>query len=106
MSVLKIKDNKGNFIPIHAIKGERGPSGVYIGSGEMPEDCNVKIDPDGIVQLYNPDIKTENMTIPVGVDENGKLWANKAIEPSIEYVDKSYVDDLFNSIVNGNEVAY
>ena len=30
-----------------AKKGERGPSGVYIGSGEMPEDCNVQIDPNG-----------------------------------------------------------
>lgn len=28
-------------------KGETGSSGVYVGSGEMPEDCNVQIDPDG-----------------------------------------------------------
>ncbi len=28
-------------------RGERGYSGVYIGSGEMPEDCNVQIDPTG-----------------------------------------------------------
>ena len=28
-------------------KGGRGNSGVYIGSGEMPEDCNVQIDPNG-----------------------------------------------------------
>jgi hypothetical protein len=25
----------------------RGASGVYVGSGEMPEDCNVQIDPEG-----------------------------------------------------------
>lgn len=28
-------------------QGPRGPSGVYVGSGDMPEDCNVQIDPDG-----------------------------------------------------------
>lgn len=28
-------------------RGERGPSGVYVGSGPMPEDCNVQIDPSG-----------------------------------------------------------
>lgn len=27
--------------------GEKGDSGVYVGSGDMPEDCNVQIDPDG-----------------------------------------------------------
>lgn len=27
--------------------GERGASGVYVGSGEMPADCNVQIDPSG-----------------------------------------------------------
>ncbi len=28
-------------------QGERGESGVYLGSGEMPADCNVQIDPNG-----------------------------------------------------------
>jgi hypothetical protein len=28
-------------------KGDRGPSGVYVGSGNMPDDCNVQIDPTG-----------------------------------------------------------
>jgi hypothetical protein len=28
-------------------KGERGNPGVYIGSGDMPKDCNVQIDPNG-----------------------------------------------------------
>ena len=27
--------------------GEPGQSGVYIGSGEMPDGCNVQIDPNG-----------------------------------------------------------
>ena len=28
-------------------KGDMGNSGVYIGSGDMPDDCNVQIDPNG-----------------------------------------------------------
>ena len=28
-------------------KGETGNSGVYVGSGDMPADCNVQIDPSG-----------------------------------------------------------
>ena len=35
-------------------KGEKGVSGVYLGSGEMPEDYNVQIDPDGEpIEVYN-----------------------------------------------------
>lgn len=30
-------------------KGETGNSGVYVGSGNMPDDCNVQIDPTGEV---------------------------------------------------------
>ena len=30
-------------------KGDRGESGVYLGSGNMPADCNVQIDPNGEV---------------------------------------------------------
>ena len=32
---------------LESLKGERGESGVYLGSGDMPEDCNVQIDPNG-----------------------------------------------------------
>lgn len=40
-----------DFTPeqLAALKGEKGATGnpgVYIGSGDMPEDCNVQIDPD------------------------------------------------------------
>lgn len=30
-------------------KGDTGNSGVYLGSGNMPSDCNVQIDPNGSV---------------------------------------------------------
>ncbi len=32
-------------------KGDRGNPGVYLGSGDMPADCNVQIDPNGEVLL-------------------------------------------------------
>jgi hypothetical protein len=36
------------------VKGDRGISGVYVGSGDMPEDCNVQIDPDGeVFEVYS-----------------------------------------------------
>lgn len=38
-----IKGDKGE----KGDKGDTGNSGVYLGSGEMPEDCNVQIDPTG-----------------------------------------------------------
>lgn len=34
-------------------KGDRGNSGVYLGSGDMPDDCNVQIDPNGQPFLHN-----------------------------------------------------
>lgn len=33
-------------------RGERGLSGVYVGSGNMPEDCNIQIDPSGTTDDY------------------------------------------------------
>ncbi len=48
----KLKGDKGS-------KGDRGFSGVYVGSGEMPTDCNVQIDPNGEAT----DISPENIAI-------------------------------------------
>lgn len=61
--------------PVEAvnIKGPQGNSGVYVGSGEMPEGYNIQIDVEG---------------------------------DNVEVATKEYVDNLFNSIVDGNEVAY
>ena len=44
----KLKGEKGS-------KGDRGPSGVYVGSGEMPEDCNIQIDPTGDATEISPE---------------------------------------------------
>lgn len=49
MPVLRLKDENGNVFDVPALigpQGERGDSGVYIGSGAMPDDCNLQIDPD------------------------------------------------------------
>lgn len=39
-------------------KGEAGNSGVYVGSGDMPDDCNVQIDPTGDVISYEGILET------------------------------------------------
>jgi len=55
-TILRVRDEQGNIKEITAIigkkgdkgdKGDKGASGVYVGSGDMPEDCNVQIDPSG-----------------------------------------------------------
>ena len=44
-------------------KGDTGNSGVYLGSGEMPDDCNVQIDPEGDVVINDFVLTTEqNLT--------------------------------------------
>lgn len=47
-------------------KGDTGSSGVYLGSGNMPEDCNVQIDPDG-----------DEITIETIADEVGEIVSSK-----------------------------
>lgn len=50
MAILKIRNKDGVMVPVPAIVGPQGPSGnsgVYVGSGDMPEGYNVQIDPDG-----------------------------------------------------------
>ena len=41
--------NLGSLKGTKGDKGETGNSGVYVGSGDMPVDCNVQIDPTGEV---------------------------------------------------------
>lgn len=40
-----------DFTPeqLESLKGDNGNPGVYLGSGDMPSDCNVQIDPEGEV---------------------------------------------------------
>lgn len=65
MSILRIRDDNGNIVEIPALRGPQGPqgiqgeqgpqgiqgeqgrSGIYIGAGDMPDDYDVQIDPNG-----------------------------------------------------------
>jgi hypothetical protein len=52
-----VKGDKGDT----GAKGDTGNSGVYLGSGEMPADCNVQIDPNGdafTLEYYLGDVNT------------------------------------------------
>ncbi|MBQ3543567.1 MAG: tyrosine-protein phosphatase [Lachnospiraceae bacterium] len=61
-TVLRIRDKDGNMVDVPAIRGrdgKNGKSGVYVGSGDMPDDCNVQIDISGEILT-----KEELMGIP------------------------------------------
>lgn len=68
----------GTKIELGSVKGDPGPrgeSGVYVGTGEMPEDCNVQIDPSGEAFEFIQPPKTANVgqaLLVKSVDENGK----------------------------------
>ena len=70
--VLSVRDRNGNEISIPAIKGDKGDSGIYIGSDDMPAGYNVQIDPNGSAfelpetdQIYNPESKNAQSGIAV-----------------------------------------
>ena len=46
------KDGKDGEPGADGKDGAPGKSGVYVGSGEMPEDCNIQIDPSGETAEY------------------------------------------------------
>ena len=43
---IETKLANGEFKGEKGDKGDRGEPGVFVGSGDMPEDCNVQVDPD------------------------------------------------------------
>lgn len=47
---------------------------IYVGDGEPPENIVFQIDPEGDVVVFEPVEATDEMTQPVGLDVNGKLW--------------------------------
>lgn len=68
----------GTKLELGSVKGDQGPrgeSGVYVGTGEMPEDCNVQIDPSGEAFEFIQPPKTASIgqaLLVKSVDENGK----------------------------------
>ena len=63
-TIIRVRNEDGSIIEVPAfvgpqgpegkqgLQGERGPSGVYVGSGDIPEDCNVQIDPNSTGETY------------------------------------------------------
>jgi hypothetical protein len=69
-------------VKAEGVDGTSGTSGIYVGSGEMPEDCNVQIDPDG----ETLDLSTLS-------------------KPTIEYIDESDITiDFFECL--DREISY
>lgn len=68
----------GTKIELGSVKGDQGPrgeSGVYVGTGEMPEDCNVQIDPSGEAFEFIQPPKTASIgqaLLVKSIDETGK----------------------------------
>lgn len=68
----------GTKIELGSVKGDQGPrgeSGVYVGTGEMPEDCNAQIDPSGEAFEFIQPPKTASIgqaLLVKSIDETGK----------------------------------
>lgn len=93
-----LKGNKGD-------KGDRGNPGVYVGSGDMPEDCNVQIDPNGdalseedIVGAINEQIA--NIESEVGNAEATYLY------PTATVTNDAYVDNAGEIVPQDNCKTY
>lgn len=103
----------------------KGKSGVYLGSGEMPADCNVQIDPDGdaltleevvrnIISQVNkistvalPSNQWEGAASPyyqvvdiAGATENSKIDLN----PTVEQLNIFHEKDITFVVGNNNGV--
>lgn len=112
------KGDKGEKGDNGGQKGDKGDSGVYVGSGEMPANCNVQIDPDGntfdIDDIIN--IKTDERYFDIDYDgivslkpeyqnggsKNAELPA-KIVIPDV--VNKTAVSGLQAGMFEGNIVV-
>lgn len=87
----------------------KGSSGVYVGSGEMPDDCNVQINPDGVattIEYLREVLKPtgENINTALGyipanqtaVDNLSKAVENK--QPAGDYALKNDIPDIRDKI--------
>ena len=60
---------------------QKGDGGIYIGSGEMPEDCNVQIDPSGEIEEYvlKSEYDTKVAEIDSAISEQNKKISNNSL---------------------------
>ncbi|MBQ9860949.1 MAG: BppU family phage baseplate upper protein [Clostridia bacterium] len=49
------------FVDVGAVRGPQGISGVYVGSGNMPDGYSVQIDPDGAVLEMDAELNAESV---------------------------------------------
>lgn len=69
-----VKGDKGDI-------GEQGVSGVYFGSGDMPEGYDIQIDPTGEVVVIDQEYNAESSRA-----QSGKAVA-QALEPYVQFTD-------------------
>lgn len=119
MAILKIKDEDGVIIEVPAIRGPQGPtgstgpigpagprgqSGVYVGSGEMPDDCNVQVSPVEWVTVVKQQI-VDPEDIGDGVGAANLSWSAPLIAGYTYRVtinDKVYLCKAYNVKVSGD----
>ena len=76
--LVNLKGEKGDaftyedFTPeqLASLKGDTGNPGIYLGSGDMPADCNVQIDPDGDCFTLDEELNAMKMAL---LDKIGKV---------------------------------
>ena len=91
-------DEAGRVIRVKGVNAVTGGSGVYVGSGQMPENCNVQIDPSG-----------ETVSVKDAVDAYLKdnPPAGGGTSSGITEADKQeLVLRVLAALPNGDEVAY
>ena len=73
------------FVDVGLVRGPRGLSGVHFGSGDMPEDCNVQIDPTGsAVTVVDEVIKDSKELVTSGAVERCVSEIESALERNEE----------------------
>lgn len=66
-----------------SLKGDTGNSGVYLGSGDMPSDCNVQIDPNG--DAFTIEQLLEMLSVKPGRISTATLLADRWIGTQSPY---------------------
>jgi uncharacterized protein YjbI with pentapeptide repeats len=95
--------------------GTKGDSGVYVGSGDMPEDCNVQIDPTGNTidfqqfksEVLNDLIKDASYITPqmYGAKGDGVTDDTVAIQQALDAASYVYFPDGIY-MINGNSTNW
>jgi hypothetical protein len=85
-------------------KGDKGDSGVYVGSGEMPDGYNVQIDPDGeVIEVINGKSAYAYAKDGGYTGTEAEFSADLAAIPA--KVDKSYIVSVFGELKTALENA-